>query len=322
MNFLDTDHGLARDSYYAATVRRTQSYAPLVGAEECDVAVVGGGFAGLSASIELADRGYKVALLEAKQVAWGASGRNGGQAIAGLACEQVTVEALVGVDDARRIWSMTLEALDIIHERRARFGIDCDWRAGFLSVAVNAGKARELRRWQEDMARHYDHETTWIARNDLAQWIASPRYHSGLHDPRSGHLNPLKYGLGLARAAAGIGVRLHEASTVTQLVPGPTVLLRTAAGELRAPHVLLAGHVYMQGLAPALERRIMPVGTYIAASEALEPEFANALIPSGCAVCDTNFALEYFRPTPDHRLLYGGRVSYSTTTPPRLAHGM
>ena len=333
MSFLDTDRDLARHSYYDATVQRPGALPALAGDIECDVAIIGGGLAGLSAAIELADRGYDVVLLEAKQVGWGASGRNGGQALAGLACEQDTIEAQLGLDEARRVWSMTIEALALIQQRCARFQIDCDWRAGYLSLAVNDRKARELQAWQVRMRSLYAHETTWISTQQLPQWIASPRFHSGLHDPLSGHLHPLKYSLGLARGAAQLGVRLFENSAVTALdaaaAIGGSVRLRTAQGSVRAAHVLLAGNVYLQGVAPMLEPRIMPVGTYIIASKVLETELAQSLIPSGSAVCDTNFVLDYFRVASnstaagvDHRMLYGGRVSYSTATPMNLAASM
>jgi gamma-glutamylputrescine oxidase len=179
----------------------------------------------------------------------------------------------------------------------------------------------------------YGHETTWITPQQLPQWIASPRFHSGLHDPLSGHLHPLKYSLGLARGAAGLGVRLFENSAVTALdgaaTAGASVRVRTAAGSVRAAHVLLAGNVYLQDVAPMLEPRIMPVGTYIIASEVLDAAMAQSLIPSGAAVCDTNFVLDYFRVAShssamavDNRMLYGGRVSYSTATPANLAVSM
>ena len=157
------------------------------------------------------------------------------------------------------------------------------------------------------------------SRSRSSAWIDSPRFHSGIHDPRSGHLHPLKYTRGLARAAAAAGVRIHENTPVTALVQGEAALLRTAAGEVRARQVLLAGNVYLQGLAPALQPRIMPVGTYIACSETLDATLAASLIPSRSAVCDTHVVLDYFRTTPDNRMLYGGRVSYSTVTPARLA---
>ncbi len=322
MSLLETDLELTKNSYYAATAPRRQRFPALQSNVDADVAIVGGGLAGLSAAIELADRGYRVVVLEARQVGWGASGRNGGQAIAGLACDQSVVESQLGRDDARRVWDMTMEALRLIGQRRERFGIECDWRGGYLGLAVNERKARELRAWHDQMQRDYGYETRWIAPQEMQHWIASPRFHSGIHDPKGGHLHPLKYSMGLAAAAASLGVRIHEDSGATAIQPGRVAKVRTAQGSVSASHVLLAGNVYLQGLAPALEARVMPVGTYIVTSEPIDPKLAESLIPSGSAVCDTNFVLDYFRPTVDHRMLYGGRVSYSTATPMNLAASM
>ena len=324
MSLFKADQSLTNNSYYAATAPREQRFAPLRGNADCDVAIVGGGLAGLSAAIELADQGLSVVLLEARSIGYGASGRNGGQALAGLACEQDQIERQLGLEASRTVWNMTLEAIDLIHARCRRFGIDCDWRPGYLSLAVNARKGRELAQWHERMQRDYGFEATPIRPAEVSQWIASPRFHSGLHDPRSGHLHPLKYTLGLGRAAASLGVRIHEDTPVTALRAGATSELDTAGGTVRARHVLLAGNVYLQSIAPLLEHRLMPVGTYVVASEALEPALAQSLVPSQSAVCDTNFVLDYFRTTPDHRVLYGGRVSYSTITPaqPRREHAL
>lgn len=323
MRFLAIDQALASHSYYAATAPRTTRHAPLRGSADTDVAIVGGGLAGLSAAIELADRGHAVTLLEARELGWGASGRNGGQLIAGLASEQGPIEAQLGDEDARAVFAMTLEALDIVRERCARFGIACDLRRGFLSVAVNERKARALRRWHEDMATRYGHATQWLGPAELPRFVASPRFHSGVFDPSGGHLHPLKYTLGLARAAAGLGVRLHEQSPVQSLdTGGARLALRTPEGELRAQRVVLAGNVYLEGVAPALEARIMPVGTYMVATRAIDPALAASLIPSGAAVSDTNVVLDYFRFSADHRLLFGGGISYSTRTPRNLVEHM
>jgi gamma-glutamylputrescine oxidase len=322
MSLLSIDRELSRRSYYVATAPRTQAYPALAGEVECDVAVVGGGLAGISAAIELADRGYSVVVLESQQVGWGASGRNGGQAIAGLACEQSVVERQLGQTASRAVWDMTLESIRLIGERRERFGIDCEWRPGYLGLAVNARKARELQAWHEHMARDYGYRATWIEPAHMREWIASARFVCGIHDAEAGHLHPLKYSMGLARAAASLGVRIFENSEATALEPGSTVRVRTAGGVVRASHALLAGNVYLRGLAPALEKRVMPVGTYIVASAPLGKALCDSLVPSRSAVCDTNFVLDYFRPTDDHRILYGGRVSYSTATPLNLAASM
>jgi gamma-glutamylputrescine oxidase len=325
MPLLDTDRELTRRSYYAATAPRPEAFEPLTAGEHhCDVAIVGGGLAGLSAAIELRERGFDVLLCEAQRFGHGASGRNGGQAIYGLACDITTIEDQLGRDAARQVFCMSIEALDLIRSRLARFSIDCDWRDGYLGVATSERKARALRDEVDLLTARYDHRLDWIETRDLPRWIASPRYRAAAHDPRSGHLHPLKYTLGLVRAAASLGVRLHEGTPVVGL-DGST--LRTTSGAVvHARHVLLAGNVYLNELAPQLApdlgARIMPVGTYIVCSEALDPALAASLIPCGAAVCDNNFVLDYFRTTADHRLLYGGRVSYSTTTPINLAGSM
>ena len=322
MGLLDTDRDLTRTSYYDASATREQRFPSLQGELGVDVAIVGGGLAGLSAAIELAERGFKVAVLEGQQIGWGASGRNGGQAIHGLACEQTLIESQLGMEASRSVWNMTLESLDIIRQRCQRHQIDCDWRDGFLGVAVNERKASALRSWSEHMARHYDFSLRWIDRAELPALIDSPRFHSGVYDPNSGHLHPLKYTLGLARAAASLGVQIFENAPALRIERGAENIVHTAQGRIKAKRVVLAGNVYLQDLAPALAKRIMPVGTYIVCTEPLPDGSANKLIPSGAAVCDTNFVLDYFRTTADERLLYGGRVSYSTVTPANLMQSM
>lgn len=326
MSLRRIDQALAAGSYYAASAPAASPRPALDGDVRCDVAIVGGGLAGLSAALELAQRGYSVRLLEAGEIGGGASGRNGGQAIHGLACEQDVIEAQLGLADARRVWDMTIEALDLLRQRMHTHAIECDWRSGYLGLATTVRKGRALAAWAERTESVYGYPLQRISPAEVGDWIGSPRYHSGVHDPRSGHLHPLKYTRGLAEAAAAAGAQLHEHSAVLTLQPGQPLRLHTARGTLRAEQVLLAGNVYLDGLAaglaPAMAARIMPVGTYIACTEPLAPDLARSLIPSGAAVCDTNFVLDYFRPTPDHRLLYGGRVSYSTATPPRLAQQM
>jgi gamma-glutamylputrescine oxidase len=326
MHFLSADQELTRHSYYAASAVRGAGHAALQGAVDCDVAIVGGGLAGLSAALELAERGFSVRVLEAHTVGHGASGRNGGQAIHGLACDQDVIEAKLGLADAKKVFAMTIEALDLIRQRCAKHQIDCDWQDGYLGVAVNERKARELMAGAERLQSVYGLRMARIGRADLPQWIDSPRYVAAVHDPRSGHLHPLKYTLGLAQAAVQAGAVIHEHSAVTAITPGVNAsartVLQTAQGQVKARQVLLAGNVYLQGLAPALRSRIMPVGTYIVTTDPVNPDLARRLIPSNAAVCDNNFVLDYFRFTADHRMLYGGRVSYSTATPANLAHSM
>jgi gamma-glutamylputrescine oxidase len=320
---LAAEDDLTRDSYYLATAAPAEAYPAVAGSQECDVCIVGGGLAGLSAAIDLRRAGLDVVLLEGRQVGWGASGRNGGQALSGLACDLSVVQRQLGPDAARRIWDMTLEAVDLIGERCREFAIDCQWQAGYLAAAIGPRKARELHDWVRAMERDFGyHELQFIDGAAVRRWIDSTRYEALAFDPRGGHLHPLRYTQGLARAAAQLGARIQEGARATRLERGARPVLHTAHGTVRCRHVLLAGNVYLEDLEPRLARRIMPVGTFIAASAALGAARADALIPSRAAVCDTQFVLDYFRLSADHRMLFGGRVSYSTIAPRRLADSM
>ena len=325
---LANDLKLTQNSYYAASANEQPQYPKLESDIEADVCVVGGGFAGLSSAIELADRGYKVVVLEANHIGFGASGRNGGQIIAGLAFEIDVIEKALGFDAAKQVWNMTLEALDLVRERVKRFDIKCDLTDGFLGVSVNEKKGKSLRIWFDDMAKRYgyDADATWIEPAYLKKWIASPRYFNGYYDKRSGHLHPLNYCLGLAKGAASLGVQIFTHSAVTHMQQGETVKLQTETGSINAKFVVLAGNIYLPEiapeLAPALAKRIMPVGTYIIGTAPIDATLAAKLIPSNCAVCDSNVVLDYFRFSADHRMIYGGRVSYSARTPRNLTAKM
>lgn len=315
---MDDRTAIASGTAYAATAPVFPAQPRLQGEAHADVCILGAGLTGLSAAIELAEAGFKVVVLEARQVAWGASGRSGGQAIFGFGCDQAKIAQLIGMEDSRRLFDWSLEGLRIIHERRARHGIECDWRPGHAHVPIKPRQMVELQAWQRDLAENYDYHPQWWDRDRLRAQLDSGRYLGALFDPDSGHLDPLKYTLGLGRAALALGVRIYEQSGVVKLLRGEKPVLRTAEGSVRCDFAVLAGNAYVRGIAPELDARIMPVGTYIGATEVLGADRARALIGNDMAVADINWALDYFRFSSDHRLLFGGRASYSTLPPPNL----
>jgi len=320
---LASEDQLTNNSYYLATAQRYPGYEPLQGAHACDVCIVGAGLAGLSAAIELRRAGLEVVVLEAAHVGWGASGRNGGQVLSGLACDMSVVRRQLGTDAARAIWNMTVEAVELIGHRRREFAIDCQWQDGFIAAAIGPRRARELNAWVEELERDYDYRGMQVIdRTQVRQWIDSERYEALAFDPRGGHLHPLRYTQALACAAAKLGVRIHERSRAIKLERSAAPAIHTEHGVLRCRYVLLAGNVYLEDLAPELSKRIMPVGTFMAASAQLDANRARALIPTRACVSDTQFVLDYFRLSEDNRVLFGGRVSYSTVVPRNLASAM
>ena len=198
------------NSYYAATANPWASAPALTGEMFCDVCVVGGGITGCSAALHLAERGYDVVLLEAQSIGWGASGRSGAQVIVGFAREIDRIAAAVGAADARRLWDMSIEAVDLVKTQITRHAINCDWQDGQIHVALKARQRDELHNYQQLLAEHYDYPLQLIEGPDLRALLASPRYCAGMFDRRSGHLHPLNYTLGLAEAARAAGVRVFE----------------------------------------------------------------------------------------------------------------
>jgi gamma-glutamylputrescine oxidase len=303
-------------SYYAASANPAPLRSPLLGETTADVCVVGGGIAGCSTALHLAERGFKVVLLEGQRIAWGASGRSGGQAIFGFAAGQDKLEAQVGHDAARQMFDVSVEALDLLKDRVARHAIDCDLHWGQMHVAIKPRHETELKAWQEELAADYGYASLrWLGRDEIRGLLATERYLGGLYDTRSGHLHPLNYTLGLAAAAEAAGVRIFEGSEATRLEHGDTVVVHTGRGRVRAKHVALCCNAYIDDLAPRLRSRIMPVGTYIVATEQLGHERIEALMRENVGVTDVNWVLDYFRRSADHRLLFGGRVSYSGLDP-------
>lgn len=308
-------------TWYQASAHDAPRHSPLRGQQCADVCVVGGGFTGISAALELAQAGLRVVLLEAAQLGWGCSGRNGGQINPGPACDMSTLVRQLGSADASRVWSLTIEGVNLLRERVRTLGIDCDLKFGILQVAGTPRQVAELQAWQAQLEQIGYAQLEYHDRTALGALLQGP-YLAGVMDHGGGDLHPLNYLYGLARAAHKAGALLFEQSAVhdwSQNAGG--VQLRTAQGSVQAGHAILAGNAYVGNLLPWGQRRFLPVGSYIGATRPLG-ELAKHLIPSRAAVCDMKHLLDYYRLTPDNRLLFGGRASARDEHPERLRQAM
>lgn len=306
-------------SYYIATANAAPVRPPLLGEVTADVCVIGAGYTGCHAALNLAERGYRVVVLEAETVGWGASGRNGGQICTGFAKGQEPLEEKLGRDLARQLFDLAQEAKAILKERIERHAIACDLTWGYLYAALKPRHMAACQAELESLQRDYGYdEARLVTEEELDHYVASDRYIGGLYDAGAGHLHPLNYCLGLAAAAEEAGALLHENSRVTRVVPGGKVRVETAGGSVTADFVVLACNAYLEGLVPFVGDTIMPVATYMTATEVLGENRAKTLLPSNAAVGDCNFVLNYFRRSADHRLLFGGGVSYTARMPASL----
>lgn len=305
-------------SYYRATATPHPGYPALDGPVSVDVCIVGAGFTGLSAAIDLAKAGYKVAVLEAETVGFGASGRNGGQVCTGFSKGMEQVEKRVGMDDARKAFTVVDEAVDLVRDRVDEHGIACDLKWGYLHVATKRSHLDGLAEHQAEYARYGYEGLKLLDKAGVEDRIGSEIYQGGLWEPRAGHIHPLNYCLGLARAATEAGATIYENTRVISVETEGAPVAHTAAGPVTARFMILAGNAYLRETVPYLYRRLMPVQSYILATEPLGENFAKSLIRDDDAVCDTNFIVNYYRLSADNRMLFGGRASYSTLEPSDL----
>lgn len=309
-------------SYYQATANRNTTYPPLSGDVSCDVVVIGGGFTGLSAALELAEAGFSVTVLEAGHIGAGASGRNGGQVCTGFSPGQARLETQVNKADARKCFDIAEEAKDLIEARIAKHGIDCDLTWGYLHCIPKASQITMLREWRDEYEELGYSGCTVLDKQQLQAKLGSTLYHGAMREPRAGHFHTLNYLSGLAAAAARAGAVIHEDSKVIEVNTGSSPWARTAHGKVTAKFMVIGGNAYFGNIVPQLKGRVMPVTSYIITTEPLGEARARSLIFDNEAVADTNFIVDYFRRTPDHRLLFGGRASYSTLEPRNLVPSM
>ncbi len=309
-------------SWYAATRDASACRPTLATRVEADVAVVGGGFAGLHAARLLSQLGQRVALVERHRIAWGASGRNGGFVGPGFAARSGVLIDRLGVDHARRLYGQSQRGVAIVRAAITEFGrSDILMGEGKLSVSrTEQGRdfADRTRRLAESLGASFEPWETARVR----ALLDTARYHQAIHDPKSFHIHPLNFALALAADIERLGGTVHEATEATELSrTGSGWRVRTPKGEISARHVVLAGNADLGRVQPQLARAVLPVATYVAVTERLGPSLAEAIRWSG-TISDTRRAGDYYRVVDGDRLLWGGRITTDTREPPHLREMM
>jgi len=298
----------ARTSIYALDAATAPAYPPLSGEAKADIAIVGGGYTGLSTALHLAEAGHAVTLLEAHQPGWGASGRNGGQLNPGLKYDPSSIVRTFGKEKGEAAVAFAWSSVEQTAHLIRRLGIDCELRLnGTLRAAAKAQDAAAVRRSQEDMAG-FGMPVEWIGRDELPGVVGHPRYHGAFLDRRGGDLDPLRYSRGLAEAAARAGATIHGDSRALRLERDKGAWrLTTAAGTLRAARVLVCCNGYTDDLVPGLRRALVPVFSSVLASRPLPVKLAAAILPGRQVLYESGLVTVYYRVDHRNRLIIGGR---------------
>lgn len=307
--------GALPPSWYAETAAPFPEQPPLAGETRADVCVIGGGYTGLSAALHLAERGLRVVLLEAHRVGWGASGRNGGQIGVGQRVDPETIAKLSDEGLAREAFAIGRDAARMVRDLVSRHAIDCALKPGVMYVNHRARYDAGTRRHVEHLAKAYDHDAVYLSPAEVSARLGARGVSGGMLEPSGGHLHPLAYARGLARAALAAGATIHEMTEATA-IEGTTV--RAAAGRVTADQVIVACNGYLGRLLPEAAAKVMPINNFILATEPMNERRARGLIRDDVAVADSRFVVNYYRLSEDRRLLFGGGESYGWIFPKDL----
>ena len=316
-----TDHSYWLDTLGHSAVDSPQSFVQRrqspIASRRYDVVIVGAGYTGLSAARTLAHAGADVLVAEREEVGWGASSRNAGQVLTGLRLEPATLVARYGSVRARQLFEVARASIARLEAVVADEAIDCRYeRVGHIQAASTPGHFKAFREERSLLARVFDHRVELVSRAEQRSELASDLYHGLLVDERSGALNPAQYVHGLATAAARAGARLTTGVAVTGVsTRSDRWTVSTSCGDVDARDILFATNGYTDHAAPGLQRRFVPIGSYIIVTEALTAEIAASLLPRRRTAFDSRHFLHYFRLTPDRRLLFGGRAEFSRPDP-------
>lgn len=309
------------NSWYEATANRTENYPKLEGEHQCDVAIVGGGFTGLSAAYNLAKAGVSVMVLEQCEVGAGASGRNGGQLGTGHRVWVADLEKAYGFDKAKQLFSVAQQAKQYLLDFIKDNNLAVDYVAGHISVMHKPSLVNYYKAHIDEMQRFGYDQLTFLDKDELSSHLGSSRYKGGILDSGTGHLHPLKLLLETARIATQAGAKIYEYTKVSSIdTKHDKVLLKTNSGLVTAHNVLVATNAYGGSLELKSAARVMPIRSYIAATEPLDDNLN--ILPNLESVDDSRFVVRYFKKTNDGCLLFGGKESYTRDDPKKLAEKM
>ncbi|KAA0873617.1 NAD(P)/FAD-dependent oxidoreductase [Nitrincola tapanii] len=305
-------------SYYAASATPCPTRPSLEQDLEVDVCVIGAGYTGLSTALFLAEAGYRVAVLEAASVGWGASGRNGGQIVNSFSRDLDSIAKQTSAPHLALLSRMAFEGAQIIRQRVAQYQIPCDLKEGGIFAAITRKHLHHLEAQQALWRAHGYEQLELLDHDGIRRYVGSERYLGGALDHTGGHIHPLNLALGEAAAFESLGGQIFEHSAVTHLLPGTPNRVQTARGEVKAQYVVVAGNAYLGNLVPELSSKSMPCGTQVLATEPLSEALAARLLPGDQCVEDCNYLLDYYRLSADKRLIYGGGVVYGARDPENI----
>ena len=297
------------NSYYANSIKEETNYPVLDEELTTDICIVGGGFSGVSAGLHLSELGYKVVIIEANKIGWGATGRNGGEIIGGFSGDDI-MQKKYDTKYTDMLWNMRWEGNDIIRKRVEKYHIDCDLKWGYLDVAIKKRHIQDLKFSYEDMQNHnYPHQISLLTGDETKNLIGTNEYIGGLLNMGNGHVHSLNLCIGEAKAAESLGTLIYEKSPVVRIEKNNKPKIYTSKGSVSANSLLLTGNAYHH-FDKKMQNFIIPVNSFVIATEPLSNEIINKINPQDLAVCDPNYILEYFRLTGDKRLLFGTRLNY------------
>ena len=306
-------------SYYAEHATQLEKFQCLKSEIRADVCVVGGGFTGLSTALHLAQSGYKVAILEAQRIGFGASGRNGGQVSGGQRMDQEGLEAILGDEHAKELWDISQQSVDLVRNLSSDME-DCSVVDGIIHTAHRKRYVKEEHAYTDHLRKKYGYDKIQnLSLEETHHLVNSPAYFGGTLDMGAGHIDPLRYALGLARKCINLGVEIYEQSKVINVKSGDTAKIKTQNGSISAKFVVLACNGYLGRLNTRVAARVMPINNFIIATEPMSEDAQEALIKNNHAVADSKFVVNYFRFSPDRRLLFGGSESYGYKFPRDIA---